>query len=104
MKDDLKKQIAEFVFQSRRIASSDRVSDLIGFLNRVRRNRGKILPAIPWAAMLRVAQPRHDREEAVEGTRHHERVVTGMASRNTKREHPLRTMCPPFRDVTVCAI
>ena len=51
----------------------DRIRDLIGFLDRVRRDRGEGLLHIPRATALRIAQPRHDRQQGVD--------VTGAAHR-----------------------
>ena len=54
--DDLEQQVAEFVGQRRKIAPRDGVGDFVGFLDRVRRDRGEALLAVPRAAALRVAQ------------------------------------------------
>jgi hypothetical protein len=70
MEDDLKKKVAELVFQRGHIAARDRIRHLIRFLDRVRRDRRKILLAIPRTAVLRVAQLRHDREQTIEGAVH----------------------------------
>jgi hypothetical protein len=66
MKHDLKKKIAELVLERGGIAARNRVGHLVGFLDRVGRDRRKILLTIPWTATLRVAQPRHDGEQTVE--------------------------------------
>ena len=58
MEHDLEQQVAEFVAQPRRLAALDRVGDLVGLLDRVRRDAGEILREVPRAAALRVAQAR----------------------------------------------
>ena len=70
MEHDLKQQIAELVLQRRHVAALDRIGDLIGLLDRVGRDRREILLAVPRAAALRVAQPRHDREQPVDRAGH----------------------------------
>ena len=62
---NLQQKIAQFVFQRRHIAALDRVGNLVGFLDRVRRDRGKALREIPFAAALRIAQQRHNRQKTV---------------------------------------
>jgi hypothetical protein len=44
----------------------DGVGDLIGFLDRIGRNRFECLDAIPLATMLAVAKPIQDRGKSVE--------------------------------------
>ncbi len=62
-------QIAEFVLEIGHVATLDRVGDLIGFLDRIRCNRLEGLDGVPFAAADRIAEPRHDRNEAL----YHER-------------------------------
>src|SRR3546814_7643747 len=69
MEDDLEEQIAEFVLEIGHVTACDRVGDLIGFLDRVRRDRLEGLDIIPFAARLRVAQPGHDPDEAIDHRR-----------------------------------
>src|SRR5262249_44766234 len=69
-KDDLKQQITELVPERRHVAARDRVGHLIGLLDRIRRDRRKILLPVPRATALRIAQSRHDREQTVERTAH----------------------------------
>ena len=57
---DLQQQVAEFVAQVRMIAAVDRIDDLVGLLDRARRNRLERLLDIPRAAMLAVAQAADD--------------------------------------------
>ena len=66
---DLELQVAELVGQGVHVVAADRVGDLIGFLDRVGRDGREILLAVPFAAGLRIAQPLHDRDEAVEAHR-----------------------------------
>ena len=47
VKHDLEQQIAEFVLEIGHVAALDRVGDLIGFLDRVRRDRRESLRAYP---------------------------------------------------------
>ena len=63
MEHDLKQQVAEFVAQVVHVATVDRVGNLVGFLDRVRRDRREGLLHVPWTASLRVAQARHDVEQ-----------------------------------------
>ena len=79
MIDDLELEIAELVLERVHVAAVDRVGDLIGFLDRVGRDRREGLDAVPFAAGGRIAQPGHDLDQAGEagaqgkvrpGTRH----------------------------------
>ena len=63
MEHDLEQQIAQFILERRNVGAGNGVRNLIGFLDRVRSDRLKGLRGIPVAAALRIAQPRHDREE-----------------------------------------
>ena len=62
--DDLQQQIAQLFLQRRQIVAFDGVGHLVGFLDRVRRDGAEGLVDVPGAAMLAVAQPRHDGEQA----------------------------------------
>jgi hypothetical protein len=62
--DDLQQQIAQFFLQRRQIVALDGVGDLVGFLDRVWRDGAEGLVDVPGTAMLAVAQPRHDGEQA----------------------------------------
>jgi hypothetical protein len=64
MEHDLQQQVTKFVLQIGDVLARDRVGDLIGFLNRVWRDGGPALRAIPLAAMHRVAQAGHDADQA----------------------------------------
>jgi hypothetical protein len=79
MKDDLKQQIAEFVLQRRHVAAPDRVGDFISLLDRIRRDRREILLPVPRAAVLQIAQTRHDCQKTDD--RWHQGFFVGTASR-----------------------
>jgi len=55
VKNNLQQEIAELIAQIVEIAARDRISDFVGFLDRIRRNRREILFEIPWAAAARGA-------------------------------------------------
>ena len=63
VKGHLKQQIAQFVAQRFHVAPLDRVHDLIGFLDRVGRDRREILRDVPRTSGVRIAQPRHYGDE-----------------------------------------
>jgi hypothetical protein len=67
VKDDLEQQVAEFVLEVGHVAAVARIGDLISFLDRKRRDAGEGLGSIPFAAGDRIAQPRHDRAETLDG-------------------------------------
>ena len=66
VEDDLELEIAELVGQRVHVVARDGVGDLIGFLDRVGRDRRECLDAVPFAAADGIAQPLHDRDEALE--------------------------------------
>jgi hypothetical protein len=66
MEDDLELEIAELVGKPAHVAAVDRIGDLIGFLDRIGGDGLEGLLKVPGAAALRVAQPPHDRNEALE--------------------------------------
>jgi hypothetical protein len=61
--DDLEEQIAQLAGQVGEIGALDRVGDLIGFFNRVGNNACVGLLDVPGAAILRIAQARHEVEQ-----------------------------------------
>ena len=61
--DDLQQQVAELLLERRHVVALDRVGDLVGFLDGVRRDGPEGLVDVPRAAVLPVAQPRHDRQQ-----------------------------------------
>ncbi len=63
MEGHLEQQVAQFLAQGLEVAALDGVRDLVGFLERVRRDRAEILLAVPGAAARGVAQARHDLEQ-----------------------------------------
>ena len=67
MIDDLELEIAQFVLEVGHVVPADGVGNLIGFLDRVRRDRLERLDAVPFAAGFRVAEAAHDLDEIGEG-------------------------------------
>src|SRR5262249_20609753 len=63
MEDDLEEEVAQFFLQRRHVVAFNRIGDSVGFLDRVGRDGGEALLGVPWAAMLAVAQPRHQRHK-----------------------------------------
>jgi hypothetical protein len=47
MENDLQKQIAQLVLQTSQIVARDRIGNLIGFLERIGRDRAEILLEVP---------------------------------------------------------
>src|SRR5262249_33965570 len=64
VKHHLQQEVAKLVPQIIEITSLDRIRDLVGFLDGVRRYGGKILRQIPRAPGARRAQCRHDLDQA----------------------------------------
>ena len=64
--DHLQQEIAELVLEPIEIASCDRIRDLIGFLDRVWRDRREGLLAIPRTARLGIPQSPHDAEQILD--------------------------------------
>ncbi len=62
--DDLQQEIAQFLAEVIEIAARDRVRYLIGLLDRVGRDRRKVLLEVPRTTGHRRAQRRHDLNEA----------------------------------------
>ena len=63
VKHDLQEQVAQLVAKIVEIAARDRVGDLVGFFDGVRRDRCEILFQIPGAAGLGRAQRCHDLDQ-----------------------------------------
>ena len=76
MEHDLELQVAELVGERVHVVARDRFGDLIGFLDRVGRDGREALLAIPFAAAHRIAQPAHDRDQAL---KRHEGPRTGSS-------------------------
>ena len=66
MEHHLQQQVAQLVLQVAQVAAVDRIGDLVGLFDRVRRDAGEVLFDIPGATALRIAQARHDGEQAVD--------------------------------------
>ena len=49
------------------LVARDRVRDLIGFLDRIGRDRREVLREIPFAAAIGIAQLPHDAKQPVDG-------------------------------------
>jgi hypothetical protein len=65
----LEQQVAKLLAQAFDIAAGDRVGDLVGFLDRVRGDRRKVLRPVPFASAHRIAQPGHHRQQSRERSR-----------------------------------
>ena len=66
--DGLEQQVAQFVAQIGHVAALDGVGDLVGFLDRIGRDRGEILLDVPGTAPVGVTQPRHDGDQPRQAT------------------------------------
>ncbi len=66
VEDHLQQEIAQFLAKCVAVAALDGVGYLVGFLNGVGRNRAEILLDVPRAALGRMAQLRHDRDQTVD--------------------------------------
>ena len=66
MKDHLEEQIAELVAERHTVALADRFGDLVGLFDGVGRDGLEILFEVPRAAAIRIAQPRHDLQQALD--------------------------------------
>ena len=90
MEHDLEQEVAEFAAQIGHVRTLDRIRDLIGFFDRIRGDRGEILRQIPFATALRIAQPRHDRQQAVQlrvlGGAHSRMIIYIMLNTAAHRE------------------
>src|SRR5215467_8781189 len=60
MKGDLQQQITQLLAQVGEVAARDRISDRIGFFERIGRNRSKVLLQVPRASGAGRAQRSHD--------------------------------------------
>ena len=56
----LEQQVPKLATQFCPVLALDGVSNLVGLLYRVRRNRREVLLEVPGAAMIRVAEARHN--------------------------------------------
>ena len=62
---DLELEVAELISERIHVVAGDCVGDLIGFFDRVGGDGREALRAIPFAAGRRIAQPAHDRNQAL---------------------------------------
>ena len=62
--DDLKQEIAKFIWQGGMVAPGNGIGDLIRLLDRVWGNAVEILRLVPGTAGVRMAQGGHDVEQA----------------------------------------
>ena len=74
MEHDLEEEVAQFLPEVGHVASFYGVRHLVGFLYGVRCDGGEGLLQVPRAAGLRIAQPRHDVQELLQGRRHLDRA------------------------------
>ena len=65
VEDDLQLQVAELVGERVHVVARDRVRDLIGFFDRVGRDRREGLHRVPFATARRIAQAAHDFAQAL---------------------------------------
>src|SRR5690606_27102189 len=91
MKHDLEQEITQFAAQIVHVVSADGVGDLVGFLDRIRRDRFEGLRNIPIATALRIAKTFHDREETVELLRHLRMIIYIMLNYTFTGLLPMRT-------------
>src|SRR5262249_20855854 len=64
LEHDLEQHVAELVAHTIGHAACDRVGKLVSLLERVRRDRRPGLLTVPRATRSRIAQARHDRDQA----------------------------------------
>ena len=64
--DHLQQQVAELALELVQVAPRDRVRDLVGLLDRVGRDGREALLEVPRAAAVRIAQPRHHPQQALD--------------------------------------
>src|SRR5690606_39810345 len=59
-------QVAQLALQRGQVVAVDCIGDLVGLLDRVRRDRGEGLLDVPRASRFAIAQAGHDVEQALE--------------------------------------
>src|SRR6185312_3152992 len=64
MEDDLEEKVAEFLSEMSEVAFGDGVGHLVGFLERIRRNRLKTLLKVPRTPAAGRTQGRHDLDQS----------------------------------------
>jgi hypothetical protein len=62
---DLELQIAKLVSERVHVLARDRVRDLVGFLDGVRRDGLERLDRVPFASAYRIAEAAHDLDETL---------------------------------------
>jgi hypothetical protein len=62
--DDLQQKIAQLFLERRKVVALDGVGHLVGLFDGIRRDGAEGLVDVPRTAVLAIAQPRHDREQA----------------------------------------
>jgi len=74
MKNNLEQKISKLVFQIGHVTAGDGIGDLVGFLDGIGSNAGKILFDIPGTTVFRVTQFFHDFEQLLHGISLSERL------------------------------
>ena len=85
MEHDLQQQITQFIFQGRDVVPLDRIRNLVGFLDRIRRDCREILFQVPRTAVLPIAQPGHDGQQTIDWAGRH---AANMAGEECRERHP----------------
>ena len=62
VKYDLQQEVAQFIAQTPEILTGDRIRNLVGFFDRVRRDTREVLLEVPGTAGFGIAQAGHDFE------------------------------------------
>ncbi len=78
VKHHLEQQVAELGDQIGPVGAPDGVGDLVGFLDGVRRDRGEGLLTVPRTTGCRIAQTRHDPEQAGDVAAGHGRLSVSL--------------------------
>ena len=84
MEHNLQEEIAELVLERLGLAALRGLGNFVGFLDGVGRDGGEALLEIPGTAVLGIAQPRHDVEQArqIRGGGHAVRCPSWLISRH----------------------
>ena len=95
VEDDLKEQVPELVAQTLHVTVLDRVRDLVGLFDGVRRDGLEGLLEVPGAPAVRIAKPGHDVEKPANvsglgGGVHGAIIGAGPEARNHDPFQPLR--------------
>ncbi len=65
VENHLEQEVAQLVLKRLHVLALDGIGDFIGFLDGIGRYGCEVLGEVPWAAALRIPQPRHHGEQAV---------------------------------------